>query len=415
MPKTSGNIWNVLKYELLTLVKRRSFILSLVLVPLIPMLIIGGLKLLQGKDVPSIQEVFVKEMTNPLPFGIVDQSGLIQQYPEWSAKRFVAVEDEAQAREKTSAGELQGFYRISKDYLASGEITLIKPEVNMVTELAEKKSLTELIKFNLINGDEGLYTKMINPMSVKTQYLDSEKADTRDQTSGATFGVPTAIGLFFYMFIVISSNQMLSAISKEKENRTIEVLLSSASPMDLFLGKVFARGLATLLQMSVWLGTVVLVSKLNNTGFQLPFELNLSPSLLVLGIPFFVIGFLLFGSLLAGMGAMAQNTREGSQYMMIVNAPLIFAYISINQIIASPTSGLTTFLTLFPLTSPIVIPTRIAIGILPGWQIVASVAILLVTTVFVMRGVAHLFSSQTLLSGEKFSIKTFFRTLVFGK
>lgn len=415
MPKTSGNVWNVFKYEFLSLVKRRSFILSLVLVPLIPMLIIGALKLLQGKDVPSIQEVFVKELANPLPFGIVDESGLITQYPEWSKMRFIAIEGEAQAREKTAAGELQGFYRISKDYLTSGEITLIKPEVNMVSELAETKSLGELIKFNLIDGDEALYTRMTNPMAVETRYLDVEKADTRDQSSGATFGVPFAIALFFYMLIIISSNQMLSAISKEKENRTIEILLSSTSPMDLFLGKVFARGAATLLQTTVWLGTILLVSKLNNSGFTLPFQLDLSPHLLVFGLPFFVVGFLLFGSLLAGMGAMAPNTREGSQYMMIVNMPLVFAYISINQIIASPTSTMTTFLTLFPMTSPIVIPTRIAIGILPGWQIAASLAILLITTLLVMRGVSHLFSSQTLLSGEKFNIKTFFRTLVFGK
>lgn len=415
MPKTSGNIWNVLKYEFLTLVKRRSFILSLILVPLIPMLIIGGLKLLQGKDVPSIQEVFNKELANPLPFGIVDESGLIKQYPEWSKMRFVSMANEAEARQKTSEGELQGFYRISKDYLASGSVTLIKPEVNMVSEFAETTSLNELIKFNLIGGDEQLYTKMTNPMDVITEYLDIEKADTRDQASGATFGVPFAIAFLFYMLIIISSNQMLSAISKEKENRMIEVLLSSTKPMDLFLGKIFARGLATLLQAVVWLGTIVLFSKLSANTSVLPFELNLSPALLLLGLPSFIIGFLLFGSLLAGIGAMVKNTREGSQYTMIVNAPLIMAYVSISQIISSPTSPLTTFLTLFPLTSPIVLPTRIAIGILPAWQTVASLAILLITTLFVMRGVAHLFSSQILLSGEKFNLKTFFRTLALGK
>lgn len=415
MPKTSGNVWKVLKYEFISLVTRRSFILSLILVPLIPMLIIGGLKLLQGDEVPSIQEIIVKEIENPLPFGIVDESGLIKQYPEWSQLKFKPFSDENQAREKTAAGELQGFYRISKDYLASGEITLVKPEVNMVSELAETNSLNELIKFNLIDGDEALYARMSNYMTVETHFLDIEKADTRDVRSGSTFGVPFAVALFFYMLIIISSNQMLTAISKEKENRMIEVLLSSAKPMDLFLGKVFARGLATVLQATVWLGTILLISKLNNTAFTLPFELSLSPKLLIFGLPFFVGGFMLFGSLLAGMGAMAQNTREGNQYMMMINAPLIIAYISINQIIASPTSPLTTFLSLFPLTSPVVIPTRIAIGILPTWQLLGSLAILLITMLLVMRGVSHLFSSQILLSGDKFNIKTFFRTLVFGK
>ena len=250
MPKTSGNVWKVLKYEFISLVTRRSFILSLILVPLIPMLIIGGLKLLQGDEVPSIQEIIVKEIENPLPFGIVDESGLIKQYPEWSQLKFKPFSDENQAREKTAAGELQGFYRISKDYLASGEITLVKPEVNMVSELAETNSLNELIKFNLIDGDEALYARMSNYMTVETHFLDIEKADTRDVRSGSTFGVPFAVALFFYMLIIISSNQMLTAISKEKENRMIEVLLSSAKStllskiiLALFLARSFISGL----------------------------------------------------------------------------------------------------------------------------------------------------------------------------
>lgn len=408
-------IWRVFKYEFLSVVNRRSFILSLILVPLLPTIIIGLVGLLKPKDTPSLTETIMEEITTLKPYGVVDESGLINDYPDWITGQFLPFEDEATARRETQAGNLDGFYVISADYLETGDVLLVKPEVSMVAEMAFNATFEELIRYNLVEGDDALYAKLVNHITVKTEYLDVAQADTRDQNDPITYLVPFMISFFFYLLLVINSGMMLNSVSKEKENRTMEVLLSSAQPLDIFTGKILARALASLLQTVVWLGTILLLAKLTNFSLNLPFKLELPPSVLTVGVPFFLLGFMLYGSLMAGVGAMVSNTREGSQYALIINMPLILAYLSVNQFIANPNGAASLFLSLFPFTSPIVMPTRLAIGPVPAWQLILAILLLAGTLLLLVRGIANLFSSQNLLSGQKFNIRTFFATLLFGK
>jgi len=114
------------------------------------------------------------------------------------------------------------------------------------------------------------------------------------------------------------------------------------------------------------------------------------------------------------MGAVAPNLREGNQSTFVLNLPLIFTILSINQLIETPFSSFTTFMTLFPFTSPVVMLTRLSVGPVPAWQLIASIALLVGTVIIVIRGVANLFSSQYLLSGQKINIGLFLRTVFIG-
>lgn len=132
------------------------------------------------------------------------------------------------------------------------------------------------------------------------------------------------------------------------------------------------------------------------------------------GVPFFICGFLLYGSMIAGIGAMAPNLREGNQFVSILMIPLIFSVMSMSQLIMSPFSIFTTFMTIFPFTSPVVMLTRLAVGPVPIWQLVACAVVLIGTIIIVIRGVTNLFSSQYLLSGQKFNFGLFLRTVFIG-
>ncbi len=408
-------IWRVFKYEFMSVVSRRSFILGLILVPLIPTIIIGLVSLLKPKDSPDLVKTIVKEVSNPTPYGVVDESGLINDYPNWVMGQLIPFEDESLARQETQAGKLDGFYIVSADYLETGDVLLVKPEVSMVGEMKYNAIFEELIRYNLLDGDDALYAKLVNQVKVTTEYLDIEQADTRDQNDPSTFMVPFFISFFFYMLLIITSSMMLNSVTKEKENRTMEILLSSAEPVDIFGGKILARGLASLLQAAVWLATILLLTKLTNRTLNLPFKLEVPTAVFTWGIPYFLLGFLLYGSLMAGLGAMVPNTREGGQFSLIMNMPLILAYLALSEFVANPNSAATLFLSLFPLTSTIVMPTRLAIGAVPVWQLIVALLLLALTVWLVVRAAANLFSSQNLLSGQKFNLKTFFSTLVFGK
>lgn len=409
------NILNVFKFEFLTVLKRRSFILSLILVPLIPSLLLGILNLINQDESQSFQEVIIQEVGSPLPIGVVDLGNVIKEYPEWLTQgRLVPLESEAEAREKTAAGQLQGFYVIEPDYLETGNMRFIKPQISMITEILQEDLLKDLINYNLLGADQQRYLRFMNPANFTFEYLNPETADTRDQSNAATYWVPYAITMFFYMIILISSGLMLNAVTKDKENKTIEILLSSARPLDLFIGKILAFGLLSLIQLVVWFGTLVLLVDMGKTS--LPFLQNISipTSVLWASVPFFIGGFLLYGSLMAGMGAVAPNLREGNQSTFVLVLPLLFAMLSINQLIETPFSSFTTFMTVFPFTSPVVMLTRLSVGAVPAWQLIASIVLLVGTVVIVIRGVSNLFSSQYLLSGQKMDVRLFLRTVFIG-
>ena len=411
-----ANLGKVFKFEFLNLVRRRSFLLMIILVPLIPSLLFFLLGMLNDDQTQSITQIFTSEVANPLPIGVVDQSGIVKDYPDWLTNgALVEVVDEDTARQRTAANQLEGFFVIAPDYLESGKVTYVKPEISMITEIVQQGALDELINYNLMGADQQLYLRYTNPVTYRYEYLDPETADTRDQDSAASFLVPYAIMMLFYMLILISSSFMLNAVGKDKENKTIEILLTSASPMDLFLGKLLGYGAASLLQMMAWGSAVVLFMNLGGQSFPFLQGVSLSNQIVFLGIPYFILGFFLYGSLMAGIGAMAQNLREGNSSSFILTLPLIFIFLIINQLIGEPNSFLSVFLSIFPLTSSVVMMTRLAIGSVPIWQLALSFGVLTATVYLVVRGVSNLFSSQTLLTGEKFKLSTFFRTIVFGR
>ena len=411
-----ANLGKVFKFEFLNLVRRRSFMLMIILVPLIPSLLFFLLGMLNDDQTQSITQIFTSEVANPLPIGVVDQSGIVKDYPDWLTNgALVEVVDEDTARQRTAENKLEGFFVIAPDYLESGKVTYIKPEISMITEIVQQGALDELINYNLMGADQQLYLRYTNPVTYRYEYLDPETADTRDQDSAASFLVPYAIMMLFYMLILISSSFMLNAVGKDKENKTIEILLTSASPMDLFLGKLLGYGAASLLQMMAWGSAVVLFMNLGGQSFPFLQGVSLSNQIVFLGIPYFILGFFLYGSLMAGIGAMAQNLREGNSSSFILTLPLIFIFLIINQLIGEPNSFLSVFLSIFPLTSSVVMMTRLAIGSVPIWQLALSFGVLTATVYLVVRGVSNLFSSQTLLTGEKFKLSTFFRTIVFGR
>lgn len=411
-----ANIRKVFNFEFLNLITKRSFLISVIIVPLLPALIFFVLGKLNDDQTQSIAQIFSSEVANPLPIGVVDQSGEVTAYPQWLTKgALVEVADEETARQQTAQNQLEGYYLISPDYVESGKVTFVKPEINMVTEIVQQNALDDLINYNLMGRDQELYLRYTNPTTFTYGYVNEATADTRDQSNVLTYALPYAITMLFYMVILIGSSFMLNAVGKDKENKTIEVLLTSTSPFQLFFGKLLAYGAASLLQMIAWALALLLIVNLGGTSLSFLQGVTLPANFLIWTVPFFVLGYMIYGSLMAGIGAMAPNIREGNQSSFIIMLPLIFVLININQLITKPNDGFSLFLSLFPLTSPVAMMTRISIGNVPVWQILMALVILLLSAFLIIRGVSNLFSSQTLLSGEKFSRKTFFRTMLLGR
>ena len=117
---------------------------------------------------------------------------------------------------------------------------------------------------------------------------------------------------------------------------------------------------------------------------------------------------------MAGAGALAPNMRETGAATTIFVMPLIVPMMMINAMVSDPNGVIAIVLSLIPLTSPVAMMTRIAAATVPLWQILLSLALLVVTAWLIVRGVAGMFRAQVLLSGQKFKFGTFLKAL-FGK
>jgi len=404
--------WTVFKYELINTISRRSFILTLILVPLVPALILGVINILGDHQTQAIQELFIPDTKISNNEGYVDQADLIQSLPEWLPKdRLAPYPDEDSARLAMDEGKITAFYIIPENYIETGDVRYIRTDFNPVTGFEQSEMLNQVLRFNLLGGEGELYQKYQKTMTFEFVNLKPEVLE-RDQDNPLTFYLPYGVTLLFYIIVLTTSSLMLNSVSKEKENRVVEILMSSLIPTQLFTGKIIALGIAGLLQMVVWFGSGFIIMRLGGTTLNIPANLQLPPSLLLWSILFFLLGYGMYGGLMAGIGAIVPNLREASQASYVIIIPVIIPMLMIGSTINDPNGMLATAISIFPLTAPVAMITRLSTGIIPLWQPILAVFLLLGTVILVIRSVAGLFRSQILLTGQKFNIIIFFRALL---
>jgi ABC-2 type transport system permease protein len=218
--------------------------------------------------------------------------------------------------------------------------------------------------------------------------------------------------IIFYTVIIMSSSLLLNSVTVEKQNQVMEILMSSIRPRQLLAGKIIGLGLTGLLQTTIWFGTAYTLLRLSGRTFNLPQGFDIPPSILVWGIVFFLLGYAVYASLMAALGALVPNLKEGSQSTIIVIWPTIIPLSLSSILIQQPHGALATALSLFPLTTPMTMMLRLSVGGVPWWQPLLAAGLLLITAYGIIRAVAGVFRAQYLLSGQSFSIKRFFGALL---
>jgi ABC-2 type transport system permease protein len=220
--------------------------------------------------------------------------------------------------------------------------------------------------------------------------------------------------ILLYMSFMINANLLAESVSSEKENRTIEILMVSISPRQMLIGKIVALGAAGLVQIIVWVGTALILINLGGQTLALPEGFTIPASILVWGVVFYLLGYAVYGSLMAGVGALTSRMKDASQASFLILSPLMVGYmIGLLAPLAEETQGLLpVVLSMFPLTAPVLMMMRLTDGSVPLWQLLLSAALMLATAYLIVRAVAAMFHAQNLLSGQPFSPKRFFRALL---
>ncbi len=406
--------WLVFRNEFISVVTRKSFLITLFLFPIIGMvitLVIGGLQKSSGSDTSSILNELMVPSAKVTLEGFIDESGIVNSIPKGYENRLTRLNSEAEAQTALNEGKISAYYIITANYIDTGEVIYVRPDFNPLGGSIQSSSVEALLAYNLTGGDINLYYRVQNPLNANVSTIDTNQPE-RDSENPLTYLLPYIIAFLFYIVILTSSSLLLNSITGEKQNRVMEVLMTSMTPRQMLTGKIIALGLAGLMQTVIWFGSGLILLRFSGKNYALADAFQLPTSIMIWGILFFIFGYAIYASLMAGVGALVPGMREASQLTTIVIIPMVVPLMFINSLIQAPNTTLPIILSLFPLTSPVAMMCRLAGTNVPIWQVLLALALLVLTALYFIRVAANLFHEKNLLSGNAVKAKDFLKAFI---
>jgi ABC-2 type transport system permease protein len=402
----------VLRTEIINVFTRRSFLIMTFVVPVIGFGLFVGITSLNQSNPEALESIISAPYAETESEGYVDHSGLIQSLPaDTPPDRLIPYPNEEAANRAIENGEISGYYVIPADVVESGELTLVKQDFSpFPSDDQSDWTMRWTFYVNLLGGDESLATRVNTPMDVNRVALIPETV--RDVSSPLAFVVPYITTILFSIVILGSASMLLNSVATEKQNRVVEVLMLSVSPRQMLTGKIIGLGITGLLQTIIYTGISYSLLRISGRTSTIAANFNLPPSILWWGLVFFLVGYAIYASLMAGLGALVPNLREASQATFVVIFPMLIPLYLMSVLVQDPNGTLSTVLSLFPFTAPVAMMTRLAASTVPLWQPLLAVGLALLTAMLIIRSVAGMYRAQVLLAGQEFKIGLFFRALL---
>lgn len=400
----------VMLYELHATLRRKAFIAVAVGLPLLLGLVAVVVASVNRDAAASLTQTAPAGASERAPQGYVDVGGLIETLPPdipfgWLTE----YPDEGAAQVALERDQIAAYTIIPADYVATGSLTVVQLEYNPIDEENDISPLTWALLCNLL-GDTELAADVWTPLDVEWTSLAAVETVTY-QDNWIIKLLPGLMALTLYAAILLPAGVLMNAITDEKKNRVLEVLMSSISPQQMLTGKILALGLLALLQTTLWVGVLWAVARFGGQPLNIPPDFVLPGALLAWALVYGTLGFCIYGAQLAGMGALAPDIKDVRSASAIVMMPLVIPYVLALPISRAPQDRLALAMSLFPLTSPIGMMARMTATDVPLWQAALAGVLQLLTAILIVRLVARLFRAQYLLSGQPFSLGRYFRTL----
>jgi len=396
----------ILKHEFIHTVKRKSYILITIAVPLLLILAFVIYTGFQRWSRPSEPD----EIT----IGYIDQTDMFNAYRIQGIVTFDEYDTESGAKSALISGTVDSYIIIPSDYLDTGLIARFTLKREVEPPGSTIKGTEGFLLDNLFaeTVSEQNLARAKTPMISSSIRLDANGEIATGQDPVMAFVLPYIFAFLFMFSIFFTSGYLLQSISEEKENRVIEILLSSVSSGQLLVGKVLGLGSAGLLQIAIWLGSVLAAARFAAVSIPLFSELSIPIGTLFLGILYFILGYLFLATIFAAIGSIVRTSREGQSWSGLITTPAAVLPMALMfLIITNPTHVVSRILTFFPLTAPITSMIRISGGTLPAWETAVSLLILLCSVALLMWLASKVFRTYLLMYGKRPSIKEIFRAI----
>jgi len=347
---------------------RRSFLLTLLSLPAMLAMMVGVGITMESRG------------TNQTPVGYVDHAGLLA-HPITApvsgpvrAVELVPFWTEQEARTALESGAVQAYYVVAADYDRTRDVDLyyIRPPGSNAV-----RRFYDFVRINLMSGTPSDLARraLLAGDSVTVTSLDGKR---HVPSSGPTFAIlmPLLIGLAFLFLLLNSAGYLLQAVVEEKENRTMEVLATSVSPLQLIAGKVVGIVGVSLTQLAAWIAgslLAVAVAHWAGIGWMQDLRLDWGPVLATVGLA--IPSYVLACALMAALGATVTTSQEsqsaGAIFPLLHGLPFVLAW----AIVSAPHGALPVTLTFLPFTSLLTVVLRNLFASVPAWQVLCSMAV----------------------------------------
>jgi len=390
------HVTTILKREYLTRIKSRGFWIATLILPLAMAALVVLPSLIALKSQAKLRMAVVDELGGVA--SRLEERLARREHPGTEAEPFDQRRAEtasfkvealtpgsdpaarrAELDRRVLAGEIDAWLWISAAGLESGKIEYHAESVsNFITQGQLERALSELVaetRLTRAGHDAAEIAALTRDVDLDTVRVSQE--GSRQEAGMAGFFLAYFLFFLLYTVVAIYGQQVMNGVLEEKNNRIVEVLIATVRPLELMVGKLAGIGAAGLTQLAVWMVAMLVLSApgllgalaIGGGGFQIP---PVTPALVVHFLLLFLLGFFLFASLYAAIGAATNNTQEAQQFAGIVIPFLVGPVLFMMPVINDPDSTLAVVLSLLPPFTPLLMMLRIAVKMPPLWQILAG-------------------------------------------
>lgn len=424
-----SNLGIIIEREYMERVRKKSFLFTTLLMPVLMIILMGAPALIMLYSTPDHNVI-----------GVIDNSGEI--FPQLQSNElyeFVPLDKDPQS--KVNSGDINGYLIIPSD-IKTTQSPVLNLYMNGAIPVELQSSLSaqinnaienkKLLSYNIQDLPE-IMEKVKTNVKIKEVRLDKEEGESLE--SSISFILGMFMSFLLYMFILMYGQMVMTSIIEEKNNRVLELVVSSIKPTQLMLGKITGIGLVAVTQIVIWgvvmafISTLVLPSfmpeeamtqiaqmRAGTLDLNQVEDFNTLSALNVLTNVGFIIqlffwlilfltgGFLLYAAMFAAVGSAVDNVQDASQLQSFILVPIIIAIIVSASIGNAPNSPLAVWLSMIPFTSPMVMMSRLPAGI-DAWQPWVSVVILYITFLIMVWFAAKIYRIGIFMYGKKPNIK----------
>jgi len=417
-------------------VKKKSFIITTILVPVL---------MLALSVLPTLIIVFAGGGETKT-VAVIDDSGLIlQNLTDNEEVRYIAADGTQE--ELLSADEIYGLLVIDRNIVKrpSG-VKLLTPNAsslaveNNITSQMEKIIETEKLKSYDIDNLDQILDNVKTSVTLQTLRTDENGEEGESQSAAISSAIGTLLNFLLYMFLVLYGSLVMNSIIEEKNNRVLEIVVSSIKPTQLLIGKIIGVGLVAVTQIIIWVAIVLCITTMilpavmpadimnevtalnagsmdisnssidQDMAIALGMFTNVGYVLELVGYLFLFLvgGFLFYASIFAMIGSAVDNIQDASQLQMLGIVPVIIGLVSSMAVIPNPNGLFAIIMSMIPFTSPMVMMARVPFDI-PAWQIVVSIVLLYLSIFFMVWIAAKIYRIGIFMYGKKPTVRDLIR------